>query len=312
MNYQEWWHCDFAREERSCQSCHMPVVSGPIRAASVLGDTRDTLARHVFVGGNAYMVRLLNRYRHELGVTALPSELEATANATIRQLQRDTAELTVSKPAFTADTLAFDVDIRNLTGHKLPTGYPSRRLWLHVTVRNERDEIVFESGAFNPTGAIDGNNNDIDARRFEPHYDEIRSTDQVQIYESILGDAGGGVTTGLLSATQYLKDNRILPRGFDKVTAPAEIGVYGGANGDEDFTGGSDRVRYRVPFTTRGAATIDVELRYQTIAYRWARNLERYNAPEPKRFVSFYSATAEGSSVVIATTRAVADRTGSP
>jgi len=120
------------------------------------------------------------------------------------------------------------------------------------------------------------------------------------------------VTTGLLSATQYLKDNRILPRGFDKATAPAEIGVYGAANGDEDFTGGSDRVRYRVPFTTGGAATIDVELRYQTIAYRWARNLERYDAPEPKRFVSFYSATAEGSSVVIATTRAVADRTGSP
>lgn len=312
MNYQEWRHSDFAREERSCQSCHMPAVAGPVRAASVLGDSRDSLARHVFVGGNAYMVRLLNRYRHELGVTALPSELEATANATTRQLQRDTAGLTVSKPVFTEGTLAFDVDIRNLTGHKLPTGYPSRRLWLHVTVRNERGEIVFESGAFNRTGAIDGNDNDVDARRFERHYDEITSADQVQIYESILGDAGGGVTTGLLSATQYLKDNRILPRGFDKNTAPAEIGVYGGAKGDKDFSGGRDRVRYRIPMTTGGAATIDVELRYQTIAYRWAQNLERYDAPEPKRFVSFYTATAEGSSVVIASTRAVADRAGSP
>ena len=87
MNYQEWRHSDFPREEKGCQSCHMPAAAGPVRAASVLGDTRDTLARHVFVGGNAYMVRLLNRYRQELGVAALPHELEATANATIRQLQ---------------------------------------------------------------------------------------------------------------------------------------------------------------------------------------------------------------------------------
>ena len=63
----------------------------PIRASSVLGDARDTMAQHVFVGGNAFMVRMFNRYRTELGVTALPSELEATARATIRQLQQDTA-----------------------------------------------------------------------------------------------------------------------------------------------------------------------------------------------------------------------------
>jgi hypothetical protein len=305
MNYQEWRHSDFPREQRSCQSCHMPAVAGPVRAASVLGDTRDTLARHVFVGGNAYMVRLLNRYRHELGVSALPSELEATANATIRQLQRDTAELTLSKPTLTAGTLAFDVDIRNLTGHKLPTGYPSRRLWLHVTVRNDRGERVFESGAFSNTGSIAGNDNDTDARRFEPHYDEITAPDQVQIYESILGDLSGGVTTGLLSATQYLKDNRLLPRGFDKTTAAAEIGVYGQAKADADFAGGGDRVRYRIPVSASGSLAIEVELRYQTIAYRWAQNLERYDAPEPKRFLSYYSATADGSSVIVAAERVV-------
>jgi len=43
-----------------------------------------------------------------------------------------------------------------------------------------------------------------------------------------------------------------------------------------------------------------VELRYQPIAYRWAHNLDRYDAPEPKRFVSYYDATAAASSVVVA------------
>jgi hypothetical protein len=171
MNYQEWAHSDFKREQRSCQSCHMPAAAGPIRSSSVLGDTRETLARHVFVGGNAYMVRLLNRYRSELGVSALPGELEATAAATVRQLQNDTAALTVTAPTIAAGALAFDVEIRNLTGHKLPTGYPSRRLWLHTTVKNERGDIVFDSGAFNSSGAIVGNDNDDNSLRFEPHYE---------------------------------------------------------------------------------------------------------------------------------------------
>jgi hypothetical protein len=221
-------------------------------------------------------------------------------------LQQETATLTLTPPAITAGTLAFDVEIRNLTGHKLPTGYPSRRLWLHVTVMNERGESMFESGAFGPTGAVVGNDSDADPRRHEPHYEEITRPDQVQIYEPILGDIGGVPTTGLLTATQYLKDNRLLPRGFDKTTADAEIGVYGGAKNDPDFVGGGDRVRYRIAIPSPGRLTIDIELRYQTIAYRWAQNLERYNAAEPKRFLSYYAATADESSVVIARTRASA------
>jgi hypothetical protein len=304
MNYQEWQHSDFNREQRSCQSCHMPKAEGPIRASSVLGDARDTLSRHLFVGGNAFMVRLLDRYRTELGVDALPAELDATAKATIRQLQQETAEVGVSGPRAAGGTLAFDVSVRNLTGHKFPTGYPSRRTWLHVTVRDAGGGVVFESGAIENTGAITGNDADRDPATFEPHYEEITRADQVQIYEPILGDRAGLPTTGLLSAVRYLKDNRLLPRGFDKGTAAAEIGVYGGAGGDADFMGGGDRVRYRVPISAGGPYRVDVQLLYQPIAYRWAHNLERYDAPEPKRFVGYYKAGAAGSSVVIATASA--------
>ena len=118
--------------------------------------------------------------------------------------------------------------MQNLTGHKLPTAYPSRRTWLHVTVRDRNGRPVFESGAITPTGLIQGNDNDADATKFEPHYTEIRQPDQVQIYESIMGDPAGAPTTGLLTAVRYLKDNRLLPRGFDKATADADIQVVGG------------------------------------------------------------------------------------
>jgi len=301
MNYQEWQHSAFNAEKASCQSCHMPRSTGPVRIASVLGDYRDGLSQHAFVGGNAFMLRLFSRYRAELGVEALPSELAATAAATVRQLQQDTAALTVGRPELSGGLLAFDVDVKNLTGHKFPTGYPARRTWLHVAVRDGSGRAVFESGAIGADGAIAGNDSDADATRFEPHYEEITRPDQVQIYEPILGDPAGKPTTGLLTATQYLKDNRLLPRGFDKATAHADIAVHGGARSDADFTGAGDRVRYRVPMAgATGPFTVDVELRYQSIGYRWATNLEKYDAPEPKRFVGYYRANAQSSSELVA------------
>jgi hypothetical protein len=301
MNYQEWQHSAFSREERSCQSCHMPPVQGPVRASSVLGDTRDRLAQHVFVGGNAFMVRMFSRYRTELGVEALPSELDSTARATIRQLQDDTATIAVSTPVVRDKRLSFDVDVRNLTGHKFPTGYPSRRAWLHVTVRNRDNGLVFESGAVEDSGAIAGNDNDVDPTRYEPHYELITQPDQVQIYEPVLGSPSGRPTTGLLTATQYLKDNRLLPRGFEKSTAPPEIAVHGQAANDSDFADGGDRVRYEVAGDESGPYLVEVEMRYQTIGYRWAHNLSDYNASEPKRFLSYYRSMSAGSSVVVAT-----------
>ena len=304
MNYQEWQHSDFNTEQRSCQSCHMPKAAGPIRVASELGDYRESLSRHLFVGGNAFMVRLLNRYRTELGVAALPSELEATAKATLRQLQEETATVSVGRVEQTGGQLGFDVSVRNLSGHKFPTGYPARRTWLHVTVRDAQGRAVFESGSINPAGAIQGNDNDADPLKYEPHYQQITSPDQVQIYEPILGDRNGVPTTGLLTATQYVKDNRLLPRGFDKATADPQVGVYGGASTDADFVGEGDRVRYLAAVPGGGPFHVEVELRYQSIGYRWVHNLERYTADEPTRFVGYYNALAADSSVVVATATA--------
>ena len=74
----------------------------------------------------------------------------------------------------------------------------------------------------------------------------------------------------------------LLPRGFDKTSASPDAGPY----------------------------TVEVELLYQTIGYRWADNLSVYDAPEPKRFVSYFRSMAPGWSVVVAT--ATAKSEGSP
>jgi hypothetical protein len=169
-------------------------------------------------------------------------------------------------------------------------------------VLDEARQPLFESGAVSPDGAIAGNDNDADARAFEPHYDTIERGDQVEIYESILGDIDSRPTTGLLTAVKYLKDNRLLPRGFDKGTADTQIGVFGAAATDETFAGGGDRVRYQITSAPgRRAARIEVELRYQPIGYRWAHNLGEYTSDETSRFLGFFRAMEAGTSTVVAT-----------
>ncbi|NOT27774.1 MAG: hypothetical protein HOP16_16935 [Acidobacteria bacterium] len=302
--YQEWLHSEF-KATQSCQSCHMPTVAQPTPIASVLGEPREAVSRHDFRGANFFMLSILNRFRTDLAVVAQPVELDNAIARTKAYLQ--TAAATVAIESVTLDNGRLDADIvvRNLSGHKLPTAYPSRRVWLRVAVRDQGGRVVFESGAVEPTGAITGNDNDMDGTRFEPHYEVVDSPDKVQIYEPILGTPSGAVTTGLLSATRYLKDNRVAPRGFDKATAPADVAVEGGARSDADFLGGQDRVHYRVDVGgAAGPFTIDAEVWYQSIGYRWAENLRGYTAAEPQRFVRYYEAMAPASAIRLAGTAA--------
>ena len=138
--------------------------------------------------------------------------------------------------------------------------------------------------------------------RFEPHYTEINRSEQVQIYESIMKDPDGNVTTGLLTAVGYLKDNRLLPHGFDKRTADKDIAVLGEAFDDPNFTAEGDRVRYSVGSgDAQGPLRMDAELWYQPIGYRWANNLKPYHAAdEPRRFNAYYDAMGATTAVVLA------------
>jgi hypothetical protein len=114
-------------------------------------------------------------------------------------------------------------------------------------------------------------------------------------------DSAGAVTTGLLSAVRYQKDNRLLPHGFDKSTADKDVAVLGGAAGDPDFTDRGDRVRYSVALNdAEGPYEVQAELWYQPISYRWANNLRPYDGPEPRRFVGYYDSMASASSVLLA------------
>lgn len=302
--YQEWQHSEYARK-RSCQSCHMPVVPEEVAITSVQGVPRTGVSRHIFLGGNFFVNGILNRYRNELSVKADPDGFTDSIKRTKEHLQSEAAKISIGKLQGRDGRLETEVVVENFGGHKLPTAYPSRRVWLHVVVRDRNNRPVFESGAISPTGAIADNDNDTDATKFEPHYTEIRSSGQVQIYEAIMADSNDSVTTGLLHAVRYVKDNRLLPAGFDKRTADKDVAVAGEAFGDPDFGGGSDRVRYSIdPGIAQGPFRMEAELCYQPIGYRWAANLKSYNAEEPQRFSRYYDSAAASSVQVLARARA--------
>jgi hypothetical protein len=308
MPYQEWLHSEF-RNTQSCQTCHMPEVNQPTPITSVLGEPREGLSRHDFRGANFFMLGVLNRFRGALGVVARPAEMDAAVVRTKAFLQSSAAAVWIERAEFVRDRLEAEVVVRNLAGHKLPTAYPSRRAWLRIVVRDGAGRVVFSSGEVQPNGAIAGNDNDRDGTRFEPHYREIRSEEEVQIYEPIMGTSAGAVTTGLLSAVSYLKDSRILPRGFEKKTAPADVAVHGDALADPDFIAGEDRVRYSIDAKgAQGPFTIDVQLWYQSIAYRWKENLKPYTSAEPQRFVSYYEQMASGSALLLTRDTRIVER----
>ena len=308
MPYVEWLHGAF-RDVQSCQDCHMPKPATPAPIASVLGPVHEDFREHTFPGANFFMLGMLDRYRAELDVAALPSELGLARTGTLAFLRDAAARISVQARPGKRGTVEAEVSVENLTGHKLPTAFPSRRVWIHLLVKDARGRTIFESGRLNDDGSIAGNDNDADPRAYEPHHQRITRPDEVQIYEPILAAPDGTITTGLLTAVRYAKDNRLLPAGFDKATAPPEIAVVGGAATDPEFRGGGHRVLYVVPL---GAAVaplkVEAELWFQPIGFRWAMNHTFYQQAESQRFVGWYREMSRSTGTRLAAASAVVQR----
>jgi hypothetical protein len=239
---------------------------------------RPDFSRHLIAGGNTYMLDLIAQNSAELNVTA--TGFDALADAT-RDLLAGAADVSLEALGRYGDDLGFTVRVTNNSGHKLPTSYPSRRVWLHVAVTDPAGVVVFESGAIDAAGRIAGLNSDTDPAGVEPHYRTISSGDQVQSYETIMEDRNGNLTYTLLEAASYRKDNRLLPLGMDKTAAPPTVRPYGDAANDPDFTAGVDLVDYRIPGLAANTYTINLSLNYQALAYAHAEDLF-LDADEPR------------------------------
>ena len=279
VTYLEWQHSVFGSNpaaQLACQSCHMPAASGSVAISNnpTTLTPRSPLLQHDFVGGNSFILNLMANNVSNLGITASSAAMQATAQITSNQLSSRTSQISVVNSDITNGKLNVTLSVTDLTGHKFPTAFPSRRAWIEFTVTDSTGKVVFQSGKPNADGSISGNVADDNSKSFEPNYDVITNSDQVEIYEAIMHDSSGNVTYNLLNAEGYLKDNRLLPSGFDKATAAGDTAVIGGASADANFVGGSDHVTYQVSVGGKGPYTVTARLLYQSVAFQFSKNFQ--------------------------------------
>ena len=289
--YIEWENSAFGNSATPCQSCHMPLADGGVVVSLMPGRLapREPFFKHYFVGGNAFVLAMLSDWGGDLGVGADAIHFDATIERVKEQIGQRSASLGVQNLALKEGQLTAQLQILPFTGHKLPSGIPTRRAWLHVTVVDAKGNLVFESGQINPDGSISGNAADVDATSYEPHYDLITSADQVQIYEAIMTNSDEEVTYTLMRAATYVKDNRLLPNGADKASLPAEVAVYGAASKDANFVGGGDLITYQIDVSgATGPFTFSAELLYEPLSYRFIQDLFMDETAEIEQFAGYY------------------------
>ncbi len=294
--YLEWQNSVYATgqaQEAQCQDCHMPVPSDTYetvistRPPGNQLSPRQPFGQHTLVGGNAHLLEILRDYSTELGIANTTSTAGFDDQiALTRNFLGSAAEVAVSTLATDGNNLEFNVEVTNNAGHKIPSAYPSRRVWLHVVVKSA-GQTIFESGKPDSRGYI---STDIIRLKadcmsahklegfdsslcYEPHRDVINDQSQVAIYETVLGDVNNNITHTLLQGAKYLKDNRIPPAGFtnSKATTIEPQTVPSGVAGDNDFNCvssgegcGKDSVHYQVNTDGQsGPYTVEVSLLYQ-------------------------------------------------
>jgi hypothetical protein len=290
MGFGEWDASAFSERgttPKPCQECHMPPTSG-VKISSVPPNVkvRDKFFQHTFFSGNALLQDILQTNAETLGVTS--DQLKEQAEKREGYL-RSAAELKVVKSSLQDGTLEVRLKVVNRTGHKLPSGIPIRRVYIHFTVTDEKGSTVFESGRTNRDRSIPGVDADGDEYAFEPHHDVITKPDQVQVYESIMGDTESGVTYTLLRAKSYLKDNRLLPAGFRKTDVPPEIRPTAEPLRDENFEAGGDEITYRIAGLKGKKFHVRADLDDQSTSYQFIRDLFRdADQPEVRRFKEMY------------------------
>ncbi|MCB1583456.1 MAG: hypothetical protein KDI92_10370 [Xanthomonadales bacterium] len=270
-----------------CQGCHMPdsqSVSARACVYELEGSRTGDLPIHQFAGGNSWMLEVLKGVygdQLEMNVSGTKEALDLTRGYALNMLQVQSADVKMNLNSQTTDLLDVDVKVTNLTGHKLPTGYPEgRRMWIHVEVLNGSNAVIWESGAYDEVTGV------------------LTEDEQIKIYESLQGiwnpdpdqnpmtddgtceitDGNGDKKFHFVLNNCIAKDNRIPPLGFrgaSEITLEPVGGNYPVHTQNPDQLVNYDVTNYQVPITGEsGPFKITATLKYQTASKDYVEFLD--------------------------------------
>jgi hypothetical protein len=202
--------------------------------------------------------------------------------------------------------------VTNKAGHRFPTGVGFRRAFLTVEVirpagNGNPEQIVWASGRANDWGVLVGPDSKplptetFERGQFQPHREVIDSERQVQIYETLIRNKKGELTTSFVHGCTVAKDNRLLPRGWKKTGPGRELtGRFLEATYPDSETAtdpryadgsGTDEVTYRITLPAGVEAvglTVRATLYYQALPPYFLMNLFR-TAPDGEATRRLYS-----------------------
>ncbi len=320
------------RTAKTCQDCHMPktfldtklafrianiednnypYTEGRAGDKDITVKVRDEYARHSLVGINQFGLMMFQQFPDILGirtadymyVAGVPGLLTALKSSD-DLARKETAKVEVTSVKRTSDYLEASVRVENLAGHSLPSGVAFRRAFLALEAVDASGKVLWASGRTNSSGAIlKGLSDEVleteffydpvtRKQVFQPHHSEITSETQVQIYEELIVDTRGRITTSFVSLDHAVKNNRLLPKGWRPDGPGANVtGPHGAASKDPEYvnksgSSGADTITYRIALNekTRDAVAVTAVLYYQSIPPYYLK--ERFTigqGPETKR-----------------------------
>jgi hypothetical protein len=290
----------------SCQTCHVPPVTG-VGANKSGTPTRTDLPHHDMTGGNYWAADAIlyqntqNTLRLGGGMTAGQIAAVNAGKTRAQQQLQLAASMSVN-----GNTLK----VVNLTGHKLISGYPEgRRMWLNIKWYGPDNSLLREDGAYGPiTATVNGsptqvktilNPDDPNTRVYEAHYGMTKewasqlislgySSSLALSYDRVTGavtktlgqlaaqDAGTYHNTfHFVLNNKVTMDNRIPPYGFaydearKRNALPVPATQYGNAGPGGTFNYW-DAVTLNPP---TGAATAQISLMYQPTSWEYIQFL---------------------------------------
>jgi hypothetical protein len=306
--YLEWQQSEFADSDSElaagCVDCHMRPAEGELPVSNVADSPlRQNPRSHAVVGGNVWGIQAV--------MAADPDHAAANAAAfelaiaeSLAQLSRAVSVRFTRTPEalVPGETVAFRVEVENLTGHKFPTGFAdSRRAWIQVVgIDSDGGEVVL-------VGELD------------PLSGEFVDERGTHVYHAVPGrwqGESGVEESNLALQDMVLVDTRIPPKGFraSALTAPTpefKFIEYPYATIDYVDSLGNYRntdeaeLQALIPLDATGLVALEARVMYQAVTRHYVEELREglAGSAAAETLDRVYEATGEGEPLVAVSVR---------
>jgi hypothetical protein len=292
--YSEWVLSDFAKQGRkgTCQSCHYDAVEGGGQASRFGSQHRDYFVMHGPVGGSTWVQDVtwmlwdgkdMDRKAVDMGKQRTLELLKEAASLSFKSIEPGKAVLRIT----------------NLTGHKLPSGYPEgRRMWVNVKFFDSSGTLLKEIGKYSPKKDTILGESIMAPTLLGPEHTRVYecvpaiSEAQAEKFGKKPGKSFHFVLNDIIA-----KDNRIPPKGFNNAAFAEHLSAPVGAV----YADGQhwDDVQLELP---SGCERIIVNLMYQSVSWEYLKFLAEENRTDDwgKRLYEAWNQTGRCAPVVIA------------